>query len=150
MSGPALSGAESEEVRWHDVRLHGFGFSPGTFELLLDIDYILQWREPPAGEEYYEFVVAPATLVFHSVADVRIDLQSYTGEVSIDTVQREDAQPTPAGVTDYAWLLNTHEGTIRFRAAGFQVHLRQDPRVSAGPSLTLTERGGVSFDRPRV
>lgn len=147
-AGHTFSDAEFEEMGWHDVRVHAVGFSPETFELLLDVDYILEWRGPRAGEDCYEFVVAPATLVFLGVSDLHFDLHSFTGEFSIDDLRRDDPQPTPNGATDHAWWLETNEGTVRFRAVGFRQHLRRVPQVLPGQSFTLEGRGGHSFAVP--
>jgi hypothetical protein len=72
--------ADLAKMGWHDVHLHGIARyekverdeekgSEGHFsgvELLLDIDYILKWVN--LGK-YFEFWVAPSTLVFDGVID---------------------------------------------------------------------------------
>ena len=63
-----------ERMGWHDSRIYALAFSPETFELLLDIDYIFQWINPEPGETFYKFWVAPATLIFENVSDVDFDI----------------------------------------------------------------------------
>ena len=38
--------ADYESMGWHDSNIHAISFLPETFELVLDIDYILQWIHP--------------------------------------------------------------------------------------------------------
>ena len=64
-----------DSMSWHDNHVHGLTIHSGehgTGELILDLDYILEWL--PAVEGRYRFVLAPADLCFHDVTDLRISL----------------------------------------------------------------------------
>ncbi len=50
--------ADFARMGWHDSQIHAFPFSPETFELLLGIDYILEWLQPDSGETYFKFWVS--------------------------------------------------------------------------------------------
>jgi hypothetical protein len=65
-----------DDISWHDVHVHGFRIvendgNDGSAELFLDIDYIIEWLK---GEEHLNFVVAQATLQFHSVFGLKFSL----------------------------------------------------------------------------
>ena len=64
-----------ERMGWHDAQVHAFAFLPESWELLLDLDYILKWVAPSEGESHYSFWSAPATLIFENVADLKIELE---------------------------------------------------------------------------
>jgi hypothetical protein len=141
--------ADFEWMGWHDCAVHAIAFRPERFELLLDLDYILEWVEP-AGGGSYTFRVAPATLVFHDVSDVRIDLSPWPAILpSLAAITRADPQPTPNGRhVKWAWSMEGHEGAIRLRATGYTQVLRTAPRETSAQSLTWEERGGPAFALP--
>ena len=60
--------ADFERMSWHDNHVHAIRFvegQNGEGELVLDIDYILEWQK--ADGAAFLFRVQPATLVFHGV-----------------------------------------------------------------------------------
>jgi hypothetical protein len=68
-----------------------------TSDLVLDVDFIAEWLCEVGGGA--RFRVAPATLVFHGVTDLRIDIdwgssgfQCALHEVSIDRIERAPIQ----------------------------------------------------------
>ena len=70
--------AEFDQLSWHDCHVYGIQLRPGdtdandwTSDFALDIDFIVEWVCQVAGGRA-EFRVAPATLVFHGVSDLRI------------------------------------------------------------------------------
>jgi hypothetical protein len=131
---------------WHDCRIHAMAFAPETFELVFDIDYLFAWIPPPAGDGAYTFVVAPATLVFHDVGDVRYDLHSATGALHIDDVTRSTTSHATGTPTDWTWLITCHEGTIQFQASGYRQYIRRAPSISAHQHLPHATRLS-SFNR---
>jgi len=145
--------ADFDQMGWHDARIYALAFPDDTFEFLLDIDYILQWIDPGPSETYYKFWLVPATLVFHNVHDLQIDLEPFAG-LEIQDVTREDPQrPKNAEYvgrdTEWRWTIETHEGAISLNAVGYTQYLRKKPIYCQQSSLDLYVRGGISFERRR-
>jgi hypothetical protein len=72
--------ADFERLSWHDCHIWGLAFRVGdpdendwTSDLVLDIDFILDWICGAAGGA--QFQVAPAALAFHGVTDPRIGIE---------------------------------------------------------------------------
>lgn len=125
--------------RWHDNVLYGLRFDVGEPEegdwrsdLILDIDFIVEWRCGANGE--FKFRVAPALLTFHSVADFAIAVdQGDSGgrtailELSIDHVVRERLERA----FDYwRWVIHLNGqpgGKIAFCTSGFTQTLTAEP-----------------------
>ncbi len=145
--------ADFEDMGWHDARIHGIAFLGEDFEVMLDIDYILQWIDPGPNETYYKFWIVPATLVFHNVHDLKIDLEPFAG-IEIQDVHKSDPQrPKNAEYvdrdTEWQWTIETHEGEISLKSVGYTQYLRKEPILSQQSSLDLNVRGGISFSRVR-
>ena len=145
--------SDFEQMGWHDARIHAIAFLPDSFEFVLDIDYILRWVRPGESETHYKFWVAPATLVFDNVHDLRIDLEPYAG-VEIQDIRREDPQePKNAEYvgrdTEWRWVIEAQEGEISLRAAGYKQYFRSEPVFGSQQSLDVGIRGGFSFHRGR-
>jgi hypothetical protein len=140
--------ADFERMGWHDSPVRAMAYLTETYELAFDIDYLLEWVQPGPGETYFTFWIAPATLVFENVADLRIDLES-SGGITILDLARQDEKPTREGFegpdTDWLWTLDCLEGAIQFRASGFRQTIRRAPICHDAQHLSLAERGGVSF-----
>lgn len=136
---------------WHDVTVHAFAFIPEKYELLFDIDYILQWVHPQEGETYFMFWVAPATLVFENVYDLKIDLEPVAG-IELQDIRRADPK-IPANAEyigrnqEWRWTIEAHDGEITFGAIGFHQYFRRAPSFGSVQVLPLDARGGFSFDR---
>jgi hypothetical protein len=144
--------ADFERMGWHDSPVHAMAFLTETFELAFDIDYLLQWVQPGPGETHFSFWIAPATLVFEHVSDLRINVDSYGGGMTLLDLTREDARPTRDGFAgpaeDWLWTFDCLEGSIQFRATGFRQTIRRAP-IHQGPQrLSLAQRGGISFSEP--
>jgi hypothetical protein len=140
-----------DRMGWHDARVWALAFLAETYEFVLDLDYIVEWVAPPPGEEYYEFWVVPATLVFENVTGLEIELEPFS-DVSLDTITRsESGVPLNAKFigkgTDWLYDLDFHVGGIRLRSAGYKQYLRGPAVRSRTQYLPLAERGGLSFAR---
>lgn len=139
---------------WHDALVHAFSFQPSDGEFLLDLDYIVEWVAPAPGEASYRFWSAPATLVFSDVTDLRIELEPFP-DFEISDISRSDPhapgdrEDTSPSV-DWLWTVEFHNGRVTFRSTGFTQWFRRSPVFSSSPSLTLEERGGLSFERGRM
>jgi len=68
---------EFERLSWHDCNIWRLEFMVGdpdeadlTSDLVIGIDFILEWLCGTQGKT--KFRIAPATLVFHDVSDLRV------------------------------------------------------------------------------
>jgi len=143
INGPA------NEVSWHDnliyaIHLQGADPDRGIWRsnLVLDIDHIVEWIcGADRGENTsVSFLVAPATLVFHDVSDLKINVdfaasehRINVNELSIAQIVREPVERLAAAGAPpyYAWRieLNLPEGgEIGFGATGYTQTLRAEPR----------------------
>ncbi|MGH9908736.1 MAG: hypothetical protein ACRD8U_24520 [Pyrinomonadaceae bacterium] len=145
--------ADFEQMGWHDVRIHAVAFLPEAYELALDIDYIFEWINPAPDKTYFKFWIAPATLVFENVNDLRIDLEPHLG-VELQGIERTEPQK-PKNVDyidreiEWHWKLDTPSGEISLRSVGYKQYIRQDPVLTRGQVLDSEARGGFSFYRGR-
>lgn len=74
-SNTTWTNADFERLSWHDNHVHGLRIvegEHGSGELVLDIDHIVEWLPPVEGS--CRFLLAPATLTFHEVYDLRIEI----------------------------------------------------------------------------
>ncbi len=137
-----------DSLSWHDNIIYGLAFDVGDasrgdwrHDLNFDIDYIAEWV--PSGEQGGErgmrFRVAPATLTFHEVTDLRLGVDfgdsncsTAINEWSIAGITRDvldDRQRFPDGdYFRYCIELNWPQGgEIAFGARGFTQSLRAEP-----------------------
>jgi hypothetical protein len=118
--------ADFETLSWHDVHVHGFRIvegEHGTAELVLDIDFIVEWIS--SADAGYRFRVAQAILQFHEVFGLRFSLDYVACSAgmtafSIEGIKREiivDEGRAPS----YRWRIavNWPEGFLEFEAPGF-------------------------------
>ncbi len=136
-----------EELSWHDNHVHGIsirGDEHGCGDLILDIDFILQWLCATDGT--WRFLVAPATLTFHRMSNLRVALDYATptagiGPFSIEGLERS-VHTYPNGLQTFRWRIkvNWPEGELAFLASGFTQHLRREPIETSGQFLSSEER----------
>jgi hypothetical protein len=63
-----------DEMSWHDNHVHGLRILEGAHgagELLLDLDYILEWLK---GPDEMQFRLVPVSLRFTEVTNLRVSL----------------------------------------------------------------------------
>lgn len=135
-----------DSMCWHDVHVHALRFEEGeqgAGELVLDIDYILEWL---GGKPQYSFRVAPATLRFHDITDLRISLDYATPSAGmcpfvLGSITRE-VHMYPNGFQSLDWLLTVDwpHGEITFKSAGFTQELAGPEVITTGQSLSPAER----------
>lgn len=135
-------------MNWHDVTVHAVGVALSQWQLFLDIDYILRWVKPAPPETQFRFWVAPATLVFENVSDLKIDFDvgSYQ-EITLDGVRRNNPRAPNGVITVWDWSLESHQGSISFSATGFKQYVRAAAVLCEMQSLEFNQRGGMSFSR---
>ncbi|MBD1935650.1 MULTISPECIES: hypothetical protein [Cyanophyceae] len=142
------SDADFEQMGWHDAYVHAIAAIPENFELLFDLDYIVQWISPVTQDEYLTFLVAPATLVFRNVWNIELHLESQSGEFSLQNIDRLDEQTTPnEKMTDWLWKLDGNEGSLSFRSTGYKQYFRRQPILTKFQQLKFEERDGICFSR---
>jgi hypothetical protein len=138
-------------MNWHDCNIHAMAFGV-NYELNFDIDYIFRWIEPKA-EKGYEFLVSPCTLIFENVHELKLDIAiTVPFKLEIESIIKHTPQrPINADYIkreiEYHWEIETQQGNITFKSVGYKQFVRQEPKLSNNQSLTLVERGGVSFDK---
>ncbi len=144
-------------LSWHDCHVWRVELRAGdpdeqdwTSDLVLDVDYIVEWLCDVGGGG--QFRLAPATLVFHGVTDLRINIdwgrsgfQGALHELSIDGIEREPIQDQKVYLDRpyYRWTIRLNwpgSGEIAFGAVGFTQTLRAEPVLMERQSLSRRER----------
>ncbi|WP_083270079.1 hypothetical protein [Lacunisphaera limnophila] len=148
------SEADFEKMGWHDVVVHALAFDTERHELLLDIDYIFAWVDPLPPSRYFSYWLSPSTLVFHDAWDLKFDYDSAFG-LQLGGIVRREARvrphPHPEGKKEeWHWNLEGNEGELMFWATGYSQFTRHLPMHHTGQSWSLSERGGVSFEKPKI
>ena len=137
--------ADFEKMGWHDCHVHGLEFRPGehgTGELLLDLDYILEWIRPE-GEESFRFRIAPAILRFQEVFGLKINIDfasAAMGPFSIDGVQRRSVAGPRFEMQYWTIPINWPPGEMSFQASGFIQELTGSQHIKNQQHLDPGER----------
>jgi len=140
--------ADFDTMGWHDATLWSTLADPEHFEFLIDLDYIFQWVGPLHGETHYRFRVAPVTMIFENAHSIRIDIESSQGVIEIADLHRENPRPTPNGrLEESTYRFDCQQGEISMVATGYRMIVRRAPVLASAQSLSLPQRGGVSFER---
>jgi hypothetical protein len=143
--------AEFDQLSWHDCHIWRLELRAGdpeqndwTTDLILDLDFILEWLCQLDGT--CQFRVTPATLAFHSVSDLKINIdwsmpehRAWLHELSVDRIEREPL-PDPKF---YQWTMRLNwpqAGIIAFTAAGFTQVLHSEGIVTDQQKLSLPGR----------
>ena len=129
-----------ESLSWHDNHVHGFELAnvnedDGTCDLVLAIDYILEWVH--ATDRSISFKVAPARLIFHGVFGLRFELDyarvsAGMTPFSIDGIERE---PLQYGSFRWKIAVNWPTGAITFEAPRFTMQLTGEAVQTSNPVL---------------
>jgi hypothetical protein len=149
--------ADFDALSFHDDSLYGLALrgpdverGDWTSDLVLDIDHIVEWLRE--GDRF-RFRVAPATLVFHGVTDLRVAFDQATGAFQIapmpppiHAIERERIaeQKVHLDRPYYAWRIPFNapaRGEIGFGAWGFTLTLRGEPLLVDAMQLSPSQRG---------
>jgi hypothetical protein len=145
--------SDYEELSWHDCHTHGFTIVEreyGCGDLVLDIDFITEWKVE--DDRSLSFLVAPATLTFHDIWDLVIELdyksaQSGMMPFSIDGLAREPLElEHDASQTKFCYQMDVNwpYGSISFKGHRFKQTLRAEPIETSSQSLEPSERVPIS------
>lgn len=151
------SGPGFEDLSWHDDTLYALRLDVGDStrgdwhaDLVLDVDHIVEWL--CGTDRRIRFRVAPATLTFHDVTDLRIaiDCGDSGGRIALHplSIDRIDRAPLAdrricLDRPYHRWriVLNWPPGgLITFGASGFSQVLRAAPVLSDQQQLSPAER----------
>jgi hypothetical protein len=136
---------------WHDATLWAMMANPPDFEFLIDLDYIFKWVNPKPWETYFKFWVAPATMMFENVHDVKINIESSQGIIEIADLLRENPHRTPNGkFTAHTYRFECQEGEISLIATGFKMFVRRMPELLEKQRYELAQRQGIGFSRTMI
>ena len=147
--------ADFDVMGWHDSNIYAVAFLYETFEFALDIDYIFQWVHPAENETYFKFWVAPSTLVFENVYDLKFDIEIDFGSgLEIASIERSEPKKIEAGDlkdrNEWLWTIETHQGEISLRATGYKQYIRKKPVFGQSQIVEKDVRGEISFHRGRL
>lgn len=140
-----------EDYCWHDNAIHGFRIIEGPDgcggELVLDIDFIVEWLPPHGEDNAFGFRIAAAHLTFHDVSDlvISVDYASSTAAVQPMTIHEihREVVTYPNGYSTFAWRIEINwprNSFISFHAPGFTQTLRGEPIVSGAQYLSPSQR----------
>ncbi len=138
---------------WHDARIYGFAILNEEEEMwknefLLDIDYIFKWVQPFPPSSHFTFWVAPCTLIFRNFYDLVIDADAGGESLEVaDLRLSEKLTNQNNGVIYYSWEIELQGGLISLKSEGFNQIVRGVPIHTPGQTLSIVERGGISFER---
>ncbi|SFW40460.1 hypothetical protein [Chitinophaga sancti] len=126
--------ADFEQMGWGDVTIYQMAM---TGDLEFDIDYIFKWNEPELKGFMFTFWIAPCTLVFRQIRELRFDMDVVRSEgFRIDYIERSGDH----------WTIVTRNGELSFISEAYEMFVRQQPMLQYKSSIGL-ERGGYSLDR---
>src|SRR5262245_11545776 len=145
MSDLVWTDAQFDEMSWHDNYVHGLRIVEGvhgTGELILDIDYIVEWI---AVQDTFQLRIVPATLRFLEVCDLRLSLDYVTPSAaftpfSLHAIERRFEQRERSTAQLWELRINWPDGEITFQAAGYEQRAVGPARLSSSRSLTARER----------
>lgn len=126
-------------MTWHDCLLYGIRFED---EVIFDLDYILKWVLDDA-KKTYSYWVAPATLAFHKVNNLKIKIDiDYINGIEIESIKKEKINES-----ETTWQINAQQGQISFVGSGYTQFIRKEPMLTKNQYLTSEQRCGYCFDQ---
>ncbi len=136
-----------DSMSWHDNHVHGLTVveaEHGAGELLLDLDYIVEWL--PGTDAGFRFRIVPAILRFLHVTDLRITLDyaaasAALGPFSLDTIERRTEARERYTAQLWTLRINWSVGEISFVATGYE-------QRSTGPEIVTDLQRLCADQRP--
>jgi len=145
MSEQLWTDQQFDQMSWHDNHVHALRIIEGAHgvgELILDLDYILEWICNAAGNK---FRIVPATLRFLEVSNLRVSLDYATpaaalGPFSIHAIERQSEGRERYVAQIWKILVNWPKGEIVFEAESFEQRVWGVPVLSESQCLRAEER----------
>ena len=140
-----------DDMSWHDTHVHGLRlteFDPdnGTAELILDIDYILEWLD---NDGAFSFVVSQASLQFHQIFGLQLSLDYAKPSAGmcpfrLAGIEREYVTYSTGHIA-CKWRLDVEwpTGQIAFESPGFTQRLVGQPYTQPSQSLEPSQRSAA-------
>ena len=133
-------------MSWHDNHVHALRFvetQDGEGDLLLDLDFIVEWIN--AHEQGFKFRILPVTLTFHSVMFLRLALDYATPTAAftpfmIHGIDRRFEQRTHYVAQRWHIPISWPRGEMSFEARGFTQQGVGEPILSEGQCLSPEAR----------
>ncbi|MCP2028386.1 hypothetical protein L1276_003556 [Flavobacterium sp. HSC-32F16] len=146
--------SDFEQMGWHDCYIHAFAIDSDAYDdfiksdLLLDIDYIFKWVLTE-DKSHYCFWVAPCTLIFTEVTDLKIQYGSGTSflpELEISHISREE-KIYENGYKSWHWQIElVGNSFISFDSTGYKQIIKRTPSYTNRQAFNRIDRGGINFD----
>ncbi len=128
-----------EQMGWHDSHIYKIRLAE---DLELDIDYILQWNKPEIEGLPFTFWVAPATLVFNKVKNIKFEFDTaFDIPFEIEDIERTVKE------NQTVWTIITRQGDIEFICEGYTQYIRQNPSFQFVQTISYPERYGYTLER---
>lgn len=128
-----------ENMGWHDNQIYKVSMKE---DLVLDIDYILQWNQPDLEGLPFTFWVAPATLAFKKIKNLTFNFDTlFEDSFIIENIER------PTGENENQWIIITQHGDFQFTCEGYEQFIRQEPFFEFGQTISYSKRNGYCLDR---
>ena len=137
-----------DEMSWHDNHVHALRILEGEHgagELLLDLDYILEWLK---GPDEMQFRLVPVTLRFTEVTNLRISLDygsasAALGPFSIHAIERHVEHRERYAAQVWRIRVNWPVGDISFEASGYEQSSTGEAVVRLRQCLLPAERNAA-------
>lgn len=136
-----------DEMSWHDNHVHALRIVEGVHgagQLILDVDYIVEWLNGKGGG--FQFRIIPSLLTFADVTNLRISLDyeaptAALGPFSIHAIERRREARERYEAQVWRILINWPVGEVSFEAQGFEQRGTAAPVLSDRQVLRAEERG---------
>lgn len=140
-----------EDYSWHDNAIHGLRIVEGndgcSGDLVLDIDFILEWLAPPRDDESFSFKIAPANLTFHEVTDLVVSIDYAASTAACQPMMIHEIHRNPItysnGYSSFTWKIEINwprNSFISFDSSGFTQELKSEAIVSSAQYLSPSQR----------
>lgn len=146
--------ADFEQMGWHDCTIYGMALKEEddvlSNELYFDIDYIFKWIHPEQGESSFSFWIAPCTLIFKQVFNLKIDILAGSSSVfglEIVDIYRVAEIESIDGKPQWEWHIELQQGNIMFEAKEYEQIVKKEPIYFNKQQLPSYQRGEVNFGR---
>lgn len=122
-----------EQMGFHDNRVYSLNFPGDDLLMRMDIDYIFEWIMND-NRSSYSFRVAPCTIGFEGVLDLKLDLD-FSNTTGLEILSLDQEEEHINGSNRYLYTIETDKGSIRFTALGYTMRLRQQPSLISSQYL---------------